>query len=106
MPKRPTLIELAAERMRSPDAQAGYESARMAHEFGRQVREAREAARMTQGQLAARMGTSQSAVARLEAGGVHPTLTTICRLAKELSVSFVLTAEGAVREIATARSEA
>lgn len=39
---------------------------------GRLIREAREAAGLTQAELAARMGTTQSAVARLEAPGSNP----------------------------------
>lgn len=38
----------------------------------RLIREARQAAGLTQAQLAARMGTTQSAVARLEAPGSNP----------------------------------
>jgi transcriptional regulator with XRE-family HTH domain len=39
---------------------------------GRLIREAREAAGLTQAELAARMGTTQSAVARLEGPGSNP----------------------------------
>jgi transcriptional regulator with XRE-family HTH domain len=43
------------------------------------VREARLAAGLTQAQLARRMGTTQSAVARLEAKGANPRLRTLER---------------------------
>jgi transcriptional regulator with XRE-family HTH domain len=43
------------------------------------VREARLAARLTQAELAVRLGTTQSAVARLEAPGANPTVETLQR---------------------------
>jgi ribosome-binding protein aMBF1 (putative translation factor) len=59
----------------------GYAEAQLAAEVGERVRCAREAAGLTQRQLAASMGTSQAAIARLEAGGVGATLTTLHRVA-------------------------
>ena len=53
-----------------------YAEARLAADVGERIRAAREAAGLSQRDLAARMGTSQAAVARLEAGGVGATLTT------------------------------
>lgn len=65
LPVMPGFREMALRR--SADAQA----ARMAEERGRLVRELaeqRQAAGLSQTEVAARMGTSQSAVARLESG--------------------------------------
>jgi transcriptional regulator with XRE-family HTH domain len=45
------------------------------------VAAAREQAGLTQGELARRAGTSQSAIARLERGQVSPSLATVQRLA-------------------------
>lgn len=54
---------------------------------------ARVSAGLTQRQLAARVGTSQPAIARLEAGQVSPTLDTVVRVAAaagfELRVALV-----------------
>ena len=44
------------------------------------VREARRRAELTQTELAARAGTTQSAIARLERGGGHPSLDRISEL--------------------------
>lgn len=43
---------------------------------------ARTAAKLTQAQLARRLGTTQSAIARLEGGGVSPSFTTLRRYAE------------------------
>ena len=73
-----------------------YDATRLALEVGEQVRDAREAAGLSQRELAARMGTSQAAVARLEAGGTGATLTTLQKVAAalDLKVSVELTAAG------------
>ena len=54
------------------------------------MREAREAAGLSQRELASRMGTSQAAVARLEAGGVGATLTTLQRVAGALDLELTV----------------
>ncbi len=73
-----------------------YEATRLALEVGERVRDAREAAGLSQRELAARMGTSQAAVARLEAGGTGATLTTLQKVASalDLTVSIELTPAG------------
>ena len=67
-----------------------YESTRLAFDVGEKVRDAREAAGITQRELAARMGTSQAAVARLEAGGVGATLTTLQKVAAALDLKITV----------------
>lgn len=64
-----------------------YAAAKLAAEVGGRVRQAREAAGISQRELARRMGTSQSAVDRLEAGGVGATLTTLQRVASALGLT-------------------
>jgi len=63
-----------------------YDATRLALEVGERVRDAREVAGLTQRDLAARMGTSQAAVARLEAGGTGATLTTLQKVASALGL--------------------
>lgn len=67
-----------------------YEATRLALDVGEKVRDAREAAGLSQRELAARMGTSQAAVARLEAGGVGATLTTLQRMAAALDLKITV----------------
>lgn len=64
-----------------------YDATRLALEFGERVRDARESAGLSQRELAARMGTSQAAVARLEAGGTGATLTTLQKVASALDLT-------------------
>jgi transcriptional regulator with XRE-family HTH domain len=54
------------------------------------IRLARERAGLTQAQLAARIGSTQPALARLEAGGVTPNLDTLGRLANALGLELVV----------------
>lgn len=65
-----------------------YAAAQLAVEVGERVRAAREAAGLSQRDLAALMGTSQAAVARLEAGGVAATLSTLQRVARALGLEL------------------
>jgi len=57
---------------------------KMGHEYelARAIIEARIKAGLTQNQLARRMKTTQSVIARLEGGNVHPSTKTLERLAK------------------------
>lgn len=82
--------ELRKELMDSDDAKRGYEQARLAYELSVQVREAREAKGLSQSQLASRMGTQQSVIARLEGGGITPTLPTLKRIADALGTKLTV----------------
>jgi len=91
---RTTWRDLSESRRRSM-SEAGraeydraYAEARLAAEVGDRIRAAREAAGLSQRDLAARMGTSQAAIARLEAGGVGATLTTLHRVAAALGLEL------------------
>lgn len=53
-------------------------------ETGRLVRHYREAAGLSQRELADRLGCQQPAIARLEAGGVSPSMRTLERIAEAL----------------------
>ncbi len=67
-----------------------YRLASLQADVGEQIRRAREHAELTQRQLAERMGTSQAAIARLEAGGVGATVTTLQRIADTLGLSLTI----------------
>jgi transcriptional regulator with XRE-family HTH domain len=78
------------ERLELTTARAGYERARRSFEIGARVRELRTARGLTQSQLAAQVGTSQSALARLEAGGVEPRISTLEAIGAALGVKLIV----------------
>ena len=89
---RTTIDDLKRKRLRGATAAERvafdhtYATASLALRVGEQIRTAREAAGLSQRDLAQRMGTSQAAIARLEAGAVAATLTTIQRAAAALDL--------------------
>lgn len=86
MDKPQSWNQLRDRRLKSPATTTGYEQAKAAYELGRMIRELREARQLSQRELAERMGTTQSVVGRLEAGGSRPTLVTLERIAQALGV--------------------
>jgi ribosome-binding protein aMBF1 (putative translation factor) len=80
--------EFHAELMKDPEYRRGYE----ALDFEFAIREAlfnmRIKGDVTQAQLAERMGTKQSAIARFESGRSNPTLDFIQRLADALELEL------------------
>jgi transcriptional regulator with XRE-family HTH domain len=60
-----------------------YDALEVEYQLARQMLQARARAGMTQDDVAARMGTTKSAISRLEAAGRHaPSLTTLKRYAE------------------------
>ena len=88
-----TLRELKTELLLDPGTRDAYDA--LADEFGmaRQLVEARTRARMTQGEVAERMGTTQSVVARLESGRRPPSLRTVQRYAEAVGGRLLLRIE-------------
>lgn len=74
----------------SSEAQAAYTKAGRAVELGDQVRRLREARGWSQAELAERMGSRQPVIARLELGGVEPTIPTLERVSAALGVELVI----------------
>ena len=62
-----------------------FAEAKLAADVGQRIHDAREAAGLSQRELAHRMGTSQAAIDRLESG-VGATLTTLQRVATALGL--------------------
>lgn len=73
--------EFKAELLRNPRVRKAYEAMAPEFEIAGELIAARARAGLTQAQVASRMGTTQSAVARLE-GGKLPSIRTLVRYAK------------------------
>ncbi len=80
------------ELLKDPEVRAEYERLRPEYEIASAIIGARAAANLTQAELAERMGTTQSAVARMESGRQMPSTKTLLRIAEatgtELRVEF------------------
>jgi len=87
-PTRRTLAAEALERVRERLARAedGWFFAQIAD----QVTAQRRARGLSQSELAALCGTTQSAIARLEAGGRPPRIDTLLRVANALDCALVV----------------
>lgn len=69
-----------------------------ANTFGGLLRQLRKRAGLSQHQIAERVGTTQSAIARLESGAAEPRLATLEKLAEALGEDLLIHVSG--REIA------
>ena len=76
-PKTVPFSQVAAEWMKDPEFRREYERAEREFAIAFAVADARAAAGMTQAELAERMGTSRSAITRLESGRHSPTMKTL-----------------------------
>ena len=79
-----TLKTLKAELLAQPQTRTEYEALAEEFDMARELIAARGRAGLTQGEVAQRMGTTQSAVARLESGKRMPSLRTVQRYASAI----------------------
>ncbi|MFM5894089.1 MAG: helix-turn-helix domain-containing protein [Novosphingobium sp.] len=86
------LSKLSDEWFKDPDFVRDYDALEEEFALAAALIKARADAGLTQEELAQRMGTTQSAIARLEGGKSRPSTTTLAKLAKatgtRLRVSF------------------
>ena len=80
---------------KDPDYRSAYEELKPEFEVARLLIKARTQAGLTQEQLAKRIQTTQSAVARFESGRIHPSTNTLRKIAQatgtRLKISFEAT---------------
>jgi len=74
--------EIKAELLADPEVRREYEALAPEFEFSVELLRARVRAGLSQAELAERMGTSQSAIARLESGQTLPSTKTLLRFAE------------------------
>ena len=77
-----TLHSLKAELLARPDVRAAYDAQADEFALARELIAARTEAGLTQADVAERMGTTQSTVARLEGGKAAPSLRSLQRYAQ------------------------
>jgi transcriptional regulator with XRE-family HTH domain len=82
--------DLKASRPLSATGRGAYEDEARISEFREFVYRLRTNASLTQAELAGRMGTTQSAIARMEGGGTRPTLETLERLAGAVGAELIV----------------
>jgi transcriptional regulator with XRE-family HTH domain len=89
MPGHTRWADIKARRPMTPEMREAYARAERSFQFGAAVRAAREAAGLSQSELARRMGTNQPTIARLEMGEGDPRLSTIDRINRALGTELV-----------------
>lgn len=90
MSERTTWTDVKGRRGDTEARRRGYRESKDAFELGARVRTERERIGFTQVELADRMGTTQPTIARLEAGGVTPSLDTLHRAANALGLELIV----------------
>ena len=87
--------DLHRDWMKNPKYKTEYEALGMEFHLVRSLIEARARAGLSQTQLARRMNTSQSYVARIESGQVKPSTAALERVAKATGLRLKITFEPA-----------
>lgn len=79
--------------MKEPGFREGYDALEDEFSLASMLISARTRAKLTQAEVAAKMGTSQSTVARLESGTAKPSLATLQRYAEATGARLKITLE-------------
>jgi ribosome-binding protein aMBF1 (putative translation factor) len=93
------LRELHERWLQDPEYRQEYERLGPEFELARALIEARARAGLTQAQLAERMHTTQSVIARLESGRVRPSTATLERIARATGTRLKITFEPAPADV-------
>jgi len=80
--------KLKARLLANPKVKAEYDALAPEFEIAAELLRARQRAGLSQSELATRMGTSQSTIARLESGQTLPSSKTLVRFAKATGSKF------------------
>ena len=88
-----TLKDIKRELLANPATQAAYETQAAEFDMARELIAARSRAGLTQSDVAQRMGTTQSVVARLEGGRSIPSMRTVQRYAQAVGARAVVRIE-------------
>lgn len=88
-----TLKDIKRELLADPATHAAYESQAAEFNMARELIAARSRAGLTQSDVAQRMGTTQSVIARLEGGKGTPSLRSVQRYAQAVGARAVVRIE-------------
>ena len=88
-----TLKDFKRELLADPAARTEYEAHSAEFTMTRELIAARSRAGLTQGEIAQRMGTTQSVIARLEGGKRQPSMRTVQRYAEATGCRAVVRLE-------------
>jgi DNA-binding XRE family transcriptional regulator len=88
-----SLKDIKRELLEDPATRAEYEQQAAEFDMAHELIAARARAGMTQSDVAALMGTTQSAIARLEGGNRAPSLRTVQRYAQAVGARAVVRIE-------------
>ena len=88
-----SLKDLKAERLANPAVRQAYDAQAPEFELARELIAARTQVDLTQGDVAALMGTTQSVVARIESGRGTPSMRTVQRFANAVGARAVVRME-------------
>jgi len=80
--------KVRAELLQNPKVKKLYEERAVERELMLELIQARKEGRITQKELAKRMGTKQSAISRFESGRTNPTVAFLYKLADALGVEI------------------
>jgi transcriptional regulator with XRE-family HTH domain len=97
---------LAEEKKRDPEFAAEWQRTALAREFANVILRYRIDEKLSQRQLAKRLGVSQPRVAKLESGEHNPSIDTIISVVRQLGVEFAIDVAPADRKpsLVTARA--
>jgi ribosome-binding protein aMBF1 (putative translation factor) len=95
--------QVKKEMLSKPAVRREYEALEEDYELARSIIEQRIARRLSQRQLAQRVGTKQPVISRLESGHARPSLSLLKRVAKALDATLVVRLESRSQGGATAR---
>jgi transcriptional regulator with XRE-family HTH domain len=87
------LKKIAKRWMKEPGFREGYDSLDEEFSVASLLIAARTRTNLTQAELAEKMGTSQSTIARLESGAAKPSLSTLRRLAQATGMRLKISLE-------------
>lgn len=91
------LKKVAKRWMKEPGFREGYDALEDEFSLASMFIAARTRSKLTQAELGAKMGTSQSTIARLESGAAKPSLSTLRRYAKATGARLKITLEPKAR---------